>query len=92
MVFEMNISSARITTANKISLSCINTSKLFYEYPFQKRPHLNGLEGSKYADVEGKDDHSYGWLMMVFSGLLDFLLTMHMNIFTWTGRKTISHK
>ena len=60
MVFEMHIYGARSTTATKISLSCINNSKWFYEDPLQKRPHLNGSEGSKYDNVEGNDDHKYG--------------------------------
>ena len=83
----MKISGARITTATKISLSCINTSKYFYEDPLQKRSHLNGLEGIKYDDVESNDDHKYSWLVTVFRGLLNSSLTMHMKIFTWMGIK-----
>ena len=87
----MKIAGARITTATKIALSCINTSKCFYEDPLQKRPHLNWLKGIKYDGVERNDDHKYSWLVTVFSGLLNSLLTMHMKIFTWTGMTKISH-
>ena len=42
---------------------------------------LNNME------FESNDDHTYSWLVTVFSGLLNSSFMMHMKTIIWTGRQ-----